>query len=190
MCSLVTKMFGRVTGGLGNKRMREDYPNYSIVEVRILRRVLETWGDLLSLMLLWKTISYVGVKNTQKSFLKKLSRSNNDNNIDNRQKKRTDRIVDFALPENHSGKIKENGKRDKYLDLARELKKIWTMKVTKIPIVISELRTIPKVLLRRLLELEIEWRVETIQTTELFRRLARILRRVLKTWEDLLSFRL
>ena len=35
-------------------------------------------------------------------------------------------------------------KRDKYIDLARELKKLWNMKVTVIPIVIGALGTIPK----------------------------------------------
>ena len=35
---------------------------------------------------------------------------------------RTNRIVDFALPVDHRGKTKENERRDKYFDLARELK--------------------------------------------------------------------
>ena len=30
--------------------------------------------------------------------------------------------MDFAVPVDHTVKLKENGKRDKYLDLARELK--------------------------------------------------------------------
>ena len=36
------------------------------------------------------------------------------------QQKRTNRIVDFAIRTDHKVKIKENKKRDKYLDLARE----------------------------------------------------------------------
>ena len=71
--------------------------------------------------------------------------------------------------------------KDKYLDLARELKKIWNMQVTIIPIVIGLLGTVSKGLLKRLEDLEVSGRVETIQTTELLRT-ARILRRVLKTW--------
>ena len=39
------------------------------------------------------------------------------------KKKRTYRIVDFALPADDMVKLKENKKKDKYLDLARELKK-------------------------------------------------------------------
>ena len=39
-------------------------------------------------------------------------------------------------------KLKESEKRDKYLDLARELKKLWKLRVTVIPIVINVLRTV------------------------------------------------
>ena len=53
-------------------------------------------------------------------------------------------IMDSAVPTDHRVKIKENKKRDKYLDLARELKRLWNMKVNEIPIVTGTLRTIPK----------------------------------------------
>ena len=36
---------------------------------------------------------------------------------------RTDRIVDFVVPVGHRTKFKEIEKKDKYLDLPRELKK-------------------------------------------------------------------
>ena len=39
------------------------------------------------------------------------------------KKKRTCRIVDYVIPADHRVKLKENKKKDKYLDLARELKK-------------------------------------------------------------------
>ena len=61
-------------------------------------------------------------------------------------------------------KLKENEK-DKYLDLVRELKKLWNMKVTFIPIVIGVLGTITGVLIKGLEELEVRGRMETIQTT-------------------------
>ena len=76
-----------------------------------------------------------------------------------------------------------------YLGLARELKKLWNMKVTIVPIVISALSTITKWLLKGLEDLEVGGRVETIQMTALLRT-ARILRRVLETWWDLLSLKL
>ena len=63
--------------------------------------------------------------------------------------------------------MKENEMRDKYLDLDRELKKLWNMKVTVIPIVISVLGTIPKDLVKGLKDLEIKVWVKTIQTTAL-----------------------
>ena len=39
---------------------------------------------------------------------------------------------------------KKKEKRDKYIDLARELKKLWNMKVTVIPFINGALRTITK----------------------------------------------
>ena len=41
-------------------------------------------------------------------------------------------------------KIKESKKRDNYLDLPRELKKLWNLKVSVIPIVIGPFGTRPK----------------------------------------------
>ena len=83
----------------------------------------------------------------------------------------------------------ESEKKDKYLDLARELKKLWNMKVTIVPIVIGAFGTITKGLLKGLEDLEVGGRVETIQMTALLRT-ARIPRRVLETWGDLLSLKL
>ena len=41
----------------------------------------------------------------------------------NQQKKRTCKIVDFAILSDHKVKLKENEKREKHQDLTRELKK-------------------------------------------------------------------
>ena len=105
------------------------------------------------------------------------------------QKKTTCKIVDFAVQANHRIKLKESEKKDKYLDLARELKKLWNMKMTIIPIVIGVLGTLTKCLLKGLEDLEVGKRVESIQTAALLRT-ARILRRVLETWGDFLSLKL
>ena len=102
------------------------------------------------------------------------------------KKKRICKIVDFALPADHRINLKECEKRDKYLDLARELKKLWNMKVTIIRIAIGAIGTVTKGLSKGLEDLEVGGRVETIQTTALMKT-ARILRRVLETWGDLLS---
>ena len=44
------------------------------------------------------------------------------------KKKRICKIVDFAVPADHRINLKESAKKDKYLDLARELKQLWNMK--------------------------------------------------------------
>ena len=63
------------------------------------------------------------------------------------------------------------------------------MKVTIVPIVIGAFGTITIGLLKGLEDLEVGGRVETIRMTALLRT-ARILRRVLETWGDLLSLKL
>ena len=101
--------------------------------------------------------------------------------INNKKKKmRICNIVDFAVPADHRINLKESEKKDKYLDLARELKNLWNMKVTIVPIGIGALGTITRGLLKGLEDLEVGGRVETIQMTALLRT-ARILRRVLET---------
>ena len=99
--------------------------------------------------------------------------------IINNKRKRTCKIVDFAVPADHRIKLKECEKKDKYLDLARELKKLWNMQVTIIPIVIGAFGKVSKGLLKGLEDLEVRGRVETIQITTLLKT-ARILRRVLE----------
>ena len=75
--------------------------------------------------------------------------------------------MDFAVPADHSVKLKENEKMDKYLYLARELKKLWNMKVKVKPIVVGALGTVPKGLERGLENLEIRGRIDIIQNTAL-----------------------
>ena len=63
--------------------------------------------------------------------------------------------------------IKGREKKDKYLYLAWELKKLWNMKVTVIPIVIGALGTVSKGLVKGLEDLEIWEQRETIKTAAL-----------------------
>ena len=86
----------------------------------------------------------------------------------------------------HRRKIKASEKIDKYLDFARELKKLWNMKVTMISIVVGGLRRVPRGLEKRLEKLMIKRRIETMQTTAVLKS-ARIIKRVLETCKDLLS---
>ena len=73
--------------------------------------------------------------------------------------------MDF--PFDHHVKLKEDEKRDKYLDLGRELKKLWNLKVTETQIVTVALSTVIKRLIKGLEDLETRGRVETIRTTAL-----------------------
>ena len=103
-------------------------------------------------------------------------------NNQQQQKKRTCWTVDFYH------RIKKREKKDKYLAFARELKKLGYMRVMFIPNVIGTLGIVIKGLVKELEDLEIRGRVGAIQSTTLLRS-ARILRRVLETWGDMLSFR-
>ena len=95
---------------------------------------------------------------------------------------------DFAVPGNYREKIKDCEKIDTYLDLDRELRKQWNIRIIVIPIAIGALRTIPKGLERKL-KLEVEGRIETMQTTALLTS-DKMLRSVLDIRGDLLSLRL
>ena len=90
-----------------------------------------------------------------------------NNNL--QKKTRISKIVDFTVPADHRMKLKEYEKKDKCLDLARELKKLWNMKVNIRPIVIGSFGTVTKGLLKGLEVLEVGRRVEITLTTTLLR---------------------
>ena len=90
--------------------------------------------------------------------------------------------MDFAVPADHGVKLKESTKRDKYLDLARELKKLNQL-------LLMQLQQSPKELVQGSEDLDIRRREATIQMTVLLRSVG-ILKRVQETWRDLLSLRL
>ena len=81
----------------------------------------------------------------------------------NQRKKKFCKIIDFVVPANYRIKLKECKKRDKYLDIAKELKKLWNIKVIIIPILIGAFSTVTKGLLKGLEDLEVDGQVETIQ---------------------------
>ena len=82
------------------------------------------------------------------------------------KKKRICKIVDFAVPADHRINLKEYEKKGKYLDLARELIKLWNMKVTIVPIVIGAFGTITKGLLKGLEDFEVDSIAENGQNPE------------------------
>ena len=78
-----------------------------------------------------------------------------DHIITNKKKKRICKIVDFSVLADYGIKLKECEKKNKYIDLARKLKKQKNMKVTLIPIVIGAFDTVTKELLKGLEDLEV-----------------------------------
>ena len=91
--------------------------------------------------------------------------------------------MDIAVPADHRVKLKESEKRINTSTLLVN----WKNKV--ISIVIGALGTVTQELINGVEDLEVGGRVETIQTTALLIS-AKILRRVLDTWGDLLSLNL
>ena len=80
--------------------------------------------------------------------------------IINRRKKRTCKIVNFTVLADHKVKLKESEKRNKYLDLAWQMKNLWSMKVKFIPIIIGTLGTVTKEVKQGLEDVEIREHVE------------------------------
>ena len=65
-------------------------------------------------------------------------------------------IIDFASPYDTRVDDKEVEKIEKYLNLAGELKKVWNMKVTLVPLVVGTLGNPAKALQKRLKNIGIE----------------------------------
>ena len=59
-------------------------------------------------------------------------------------------IVDFAVPEDQRIKISQQSEIENYQDLKRELKMLWNLKISVVPIVIGALGTILKSLEKHL----------------------------------------
>ena len=80
----------------------------------------------------------------------------------NQQQKKKCKIVDFAVSADLRIKLKECERKDKYLDLAWELKKLWNMKVTIVPIMIDAFGTVTEEWSKGLEDLDVGRRVDTI----------------------------
>ena len=70
--------------------------------------------------------------------------------------------MDLTVLADHRVKLKGGEKKDKYLDLARVLTKLWNMTLMVIPIVIGALGTATKGLIKGLEDLGIRGQVEII----------------------------
>ena len=93
--------------------------------------------------------------------------------------KKTCTIIDYAIHYDSRVNNKEMEKIEKYHDLARELRKLWNMKVKVIPIIIGTLGTTPRQVKKRLEIIGIETRVKELQKTVIIHS-ARIFRKVLE----------
>ena len=76
-------------------------------------------------------------------------------------------IIDFAIPCDTRVDDKEVEKIEKHLDLARELKKVWNMKVIVVPLVVGALGTAAKEIEKRLKTISIETKITELQKTVL-----------------------
>ena len=99
------------------------------------------------------------------------------------KKEKECKVVDIAvLGDSRIGK-KELEKMEKYDDLKREIKRMWTMrKIEIIPIVIGALGAISRKLDKWIEKLDVQIRIELLQKTALLGT-ARILRRSLEGWK-------
>ena len=95
------------------------------------------------------------------------------------KERRKCQLIDIACPGDNRVAEKEDEKIGKYRDLAREVSKLWNVKVEIIPVVIGALGTIPKLLESRIKDIGISIKTAQIQKPVLLGT-ARILRKVLE----------
>ena len=93
--------------------------------------------------------------------------------------RRTAKSSDVAIPEDGRVRAKEDEKVEKYQDLAREVRKMWGVRIKVIPIVVGALGTIPLRLKENLRTIGVDTSIELIQRSVLLGS-ARILRKVLE----------
>ena len=92
------------------------------------------------------------------------------------KKRKTCKIIDFAVPGDSGIEEKEKEKIEKYQDLRRELQKIWNVRVTIIPLAVGSLGPIPKQFGNRLKQIGVTAETGQVQMIVLFGT-ARILRK-------------
>ena len=95
------------------------------------------------------------------------------------KKRRTCKIIDFAVSGDSRIEEKEREKIEKYQDLRRELQKIWNVRLKIISLVVGSLGAIPKQFGNRLKETGTTAEIGQVQKTVLLGT-ARTLRKVLE----------
>ena len=94
------------------------------------------------------------------------------------KKKKSCKIIDFAVPGDSAIEEKEKDKIEKYQDLGSDLQKKWNVKVKIITLVVDSLGAIPKLFDNRLKQIGITAETAQVGKTVLLGT-ARILRKVL-----------
>ena len=143
---------------------KEEMINQMISESsKLAQKKYKTWHDWVGKLIHWELCKQLKLEHTDKWCIHKPESVLETNNLlwdfeiqtdylisakqpnlsINNKKKKTHWIVDSAVPADHRVKLKENEKKDKYLDLAREFKKLWNMKVT-VSVVIGALGIVTK----------------------------------------------
>ena len=87
----------------------------------------------------------------------------------------------MAVPEDGRMRANEDEKVEKYQDLAREVRKMWGVRIKVIPMVVEALGTIPLRLKENLKTIVVDTSIELIQRSVLLGS-ARILRKVLEMY--------
>ena len=95
------------------------------------------------------------------------------------KKRRTCKIIEFAVPGDSRIEEKEKEKIEKYQDIRRELQKIWNVKVKIIPLFVYPLGAIPKQFGNRLKVIAVTAEIGQVHKT-VFLGTVRILRKVLE----------
>ena len=103
---------------------------------------------------------------TSRGFWDTISARRSNLMIVNKKKKENLPNSGLFCPGRPRVKLKEGEKRNKYLNFARKLMKLWNMKITVIRFVNCALGTIPKTLVTGLGDLEIREQEETIKTAD------------------------
>ena len=159
---------------------RDETINHIISECSKLAQEYKTRHDWVGKVINWEMCEELKFDHTNKWYVHNPApvQENDTHKLLRDFDEQTDHLISARKPD--LIKLKKCEKKEKYLDLARELKKLWNTKMTIIPIVIDALGTVTQGLLKGLEDLEVGGRVETIQPRALLRT-ARILRRVLVT---------
>ena len=95
-------------------------------------------------------------------------------------KKKKCKIVDLSIPQGATVEQSSDEKFQKYQDLAREIKRIWQIKVQVTPPVVGTLGTIPRALKANLEEIVVDVGIDLLQKSVLLGS-ETILRKVLES---------